>query len=412
MKLEIIRILESIEKARSYKKKFGILKTNQNNHNLKEVFLYTYSPNYKYYLTADKSESYVFSKNSELDTREKRWEYFEGLADRLTNRRISGKNAKKKVNDFLSWCTDRERYWYIKIINRDLNIGVGPTTVKKIWFGIVPTIDVQKAVLYNKDKHEFSDNIVVEPKINGIRCLSFVTNENVECYSRNGERFYYFENYLKTAFEGNTENFVLDGELFANSWNKTLTAVQSGNSIEDVKYFLFDFMKQEDYFNRITENLTERKRNLDSFLNFYNHDSFVKIREHYIPSKHSEVMELFQKYVRVGYEGIVVKDLDSKYKFERSKDWLKVKAVDFDTFLCVNIEEGRGENEGKLGSLILKKKDGSTFKVGIGFSNMQREEFWESPPVGKYIEISFFSSRHKQSKADSPVFIRVREDIS
>lgn len=411
MELGTIKLLEKIEESRSYKKKFSVAQSNSNNKQFKKVFFYTYSPKYKYNIKVGKYDEYSYQKNPKLDTREKRWEYFEDLVDRLNSRKISGNTAKDIVERFLRSVSDKERKWYCRILNRDLRIGLGPTSLKKIWMNIVPDIEVQLATFYKKGM-EFPDNIILEPKIDGLRCLTFITRDHVECYSRNGERFYHYEDFISDAFKNDDSNVVLDGELFYQTWNKTLSAVQSGSGIENIIYYTFDLLTQNEYFNRSTENLSTRKKRLESFIQNYSGNGLTRTEVHPIESRKSEIMGFFQKYIRSGYEGVIVKDLDSKYKFDRTKDWIKIKAQDYDVFLCVDVKEGTGENKGKLGSLIVEDKKGNRIGVGQGSSDKQREEFWKNPPIGKYIEISFLTSKHKKSVARNPVFIRVREDIS
>ena len=93
-----------------------------------------------------------------------------------------------------------------------------------------------------------------------------------------------------------------------------------------------------------------------------------------------------------GYEGIMIKDPDSFYECKRSTTWLKLKPVIEISLEVTSFEEGTGRNKGKLGALIAEgEEDGKFFKlnIGSGFSDKQREDFWQGRKnlIGKIIEV-------------------------
>ena len=78
-------------------------------------------------------------------------------------------------------------------------------------------------------------------------------------------------------------------------------------------------------------------------------------------------------------------------------------------------EEGTGRLSGKLGALVLGFH-GNEVKVGSGFSDEQREKYWEEREtiIGtlcevKYKEISSNKTTGNKS-LQFPIFIRLRED--
>jgi hypothetical protein len=107
-----------------------------------------------------------------------------------------------------------------------------------------------------------------------------------------------------------------------------------------------------------------------------------------------------------GYEGLVLRQGDK---------WLKVKPEETHDVLVTGVIEGTGKHKGRLGALITGKG-----KVGTGFSDTERQDFWhwhitghngehDEPLVGRTIEVScmHFTSggmfRH-------PRFVRMRPD--
>lgn len=87
--------------------------------------------------------------------------------------------------------------------------------------------------------------------------------------------------------------------------------------------------------------------------------------------------EFYNKVVARGEEGVIVKDLRSRYEEgRRSNSWLKVKHWNTERCLAVGYTEGSGKRAGYFGSLILAQPgaDGRlkyVGKVGSGFNNAE-----------------------------------------
>jgi len=83
------------------------------------------------------------------------------------------------------------------------------------------------------------------------------------------------------------------------------------------------------------------------------------------------------------------------------------------TYKVVGVEAGTGKYTHVLGALIVQDRNGTTFKVGGGFTDKQRKEFWEdrNSLIGQCVEVVLFPSKQKTSKASFPVFLRFRPDL-
>ena len=67
---------------------------------------------------------------------------------------------------------------------------------------------------------------------------------------------------------------------------------------------------------------------------------------------------------------------------------------------------GKGRNEGRLGSLLVKSDGGKQFKIGSGFSDAERQ----SPPaLGAYITFKYYG-KYQSGIPRFPSFMRIRQD--
>jgi DNA ligase-1 len=81
------------------------------------------------------------------------------------------------------------------------------------------------------------------------------------------------------------------------------------------------------------------------------------------------------------------------------------------TFDCrvIDIQPGTGKHTGRMGALIIDL-DGVTFKVGTGFTDIQRAELYRLDIIGQIIEVEGMELT-ELGRVRHPRFIRVREDL-
>jgi DNA ligase-1 len=88
----------------------------------------------------------------------------------------------------------------------------------------------------------------------------------------------------------------------------------------------------------------------------------------------------------LGGEGLMLRRPGSKYESGRSSTLLKVKSFHDAEARILKHLEGAGRHKGRLGALFVELADGTTFSVGTGFSDKERE----SPPaVGSTITFRY-----------------------
>jgi DNA ligase-1 len=126
-----------------------------------------------------------------------------------------------------------------------------------------------------------------------------------------------------------------------------------------------------------------------------------------IMTSEDDILELLEDVSNSGEEGLVLKTMDGPYEYKRSNHWLKLKRFFTEELMVVGLEAGKGKYADVLGKLVCDR-DGVEVKVGSGFSDEERREFWENPP--EKIEVQY-QEITPDKKLRFPVYIRVRDDI-
>jgi DNA ligase-1 len=102
--------------------------------------------------------------------------------------------------------------------------------------------------------------------------------------------------------------------------------------------------------------------------------------------------ELNKAAVDGGYEGVMIKDVDAPYNCKRSHAWLKAKPFIEVTLEVVDVEEGTGRNQGRLGAVVCEGIDSGkniSVNVGSGFTDVHRVDYWNSRDalIGHLVEV-------------------------
>ena len=175
----------------------------------------------------------------------------------------------------------------------------------------------------------------------------------------------------------------LDGELVVlddqgHSDFSALQRVLEGSSRQPLRYVVFDLPGVAGVDLSRTA-LVERKRLLRELLG--STPGVLAYSDHVV----GHGAEVFAASGKAGFEGIISKRVDARYRGGRGQDWIKVKHEDGDEFVVVGYTAPRGAR-GHFGSLLLARpgQDGLRYvgRVGSGFGDaMLRDLFKRMRPL-------------------------------
>lgn len=406
---EALDTLLEIQTTSGSKAKLELLENQKENSLLKEILKFTLDP----YIRTGIG---TLKLHKELDFPEtKGYAFVEGIFEYLKGNNTGRDEDIAQVQQFITNQDPKYKDLWEMIFTKSLNIGISEKTVNKVWPDLIPSFKIQLAHRM-EDYMDFLDGkfISITEKLDGNRCFAQVKDHTCTFYARSGriiEGLDEVDNELSRLTDG-----WYDGELIASNFQETQSQTRRKGKKKDLVFNVFDYLlDQEVQEQRCSHNYQERR----IFLNriFMGIDSWKHVKLVPVIAEgtydYDWVMKILDNYTSKGSEGIMI-NLDEPYEFKRTENLIKVKKMYTQDLRVLDIEEGQGQNQGKLGNVIVDYK-GYRVGVGSGFKKEEREYYWEHPDeiIGKIIEVKAFEETTNQNGDLSlrfPVFIRIRND--
>ena len=348
------------------------------------------------------------------------WDSFKFLANQLINRELTGHAARDAIVLAMGVATTEQwNGFYRRILIKDLRCGMSEKTVNKVAPGTVPVFTCSLAHDSANHEKKMVGKKQIEVKLDGVRVLAVCKAGKVELFSRNGKQFHNFPHIIKeieAVLERKPSPYdcVLDGEVMSKDFQDLMKQVhrKDGKAATDSVLHLFDFIPLKDFLEGGWDKPQTYRSNLVKYWVLENED----LLEHVQACEWEEVdlstdegnkrcVELNKTAVDGGYEGVMIKDVDAPYQCKRTHAWLKAKPFIEITLTVVDVEEGTGRNEGRLGAVIVEgEDDGYNYRLncGSGFTDAQRDEYWteRASLIGNLIEIRA-DARTKSQDSDT-----------
>ena len=214
-------------------------------------------------------------------------------------------------------------------------------------------------------------------------------------------------------FRANFPSFVLDGELYLgkNSFD-TLSALlrkddEKNTLWRDVTYNVFDVPNACEEFKLNPCSLKNRLSILEKYLEKYP-NSYIKIIPHFEIQSQEHLEQFYQKVLKEGGEGLVIRKNNAPYEKGRTNNALKLKPYEDAECKVVGYTQGRGKFEGMVGALLCQMPNGKIIKIGSDLKNKDRA----NPPQINAIITYKFSGYTKNNLPRFPIFLRLKEPPS
>lgn len=354
--------------------------------------------------------------------------FFE-ILDELASRKLTGNLARATVEKALGMFTKETANYLERVIEQDPRAGFSTETynyvllaealntdvdtVKKrmkkegiekfralpVWEKLVPSFDQQLAEKCESEE-EFEQYVQfpcqADIKYDGTRAFAFVkAGMPVDYRARGGKPSEHlnglFDEELQQIREAYGQDFVLDGETLASTFEETMNAKGSKNADakKNLVFRAFFIMPLSDWIAQKTtitnresrETLTKLLANLTK----------IKLTEGRVVQDYADMVAYCNEVIddetkmKTEREGLILKSEDAVYEWGRSYTWVKVKRFyDVDARI-VGFYKGRAKTrlEHTIGGVnciaFLENGTKVVFNVGSGFSDEHRADMLANP---------------------------------
>ena len=363
------------------------------------------------------------------------------LADQLAARELTGGAAQTEIGAVLGCYELATQETLTRVLKKDLRANLGRTIVNKVHAKTIPEFKCMLAKRLDK-KYDWGneEGYLVEIKYDGMRELTEVVGElgEVTHKTREGRLDDKFDGIFDAnlmnlwevaADHFNTDAIWVDGEVLYEDPNSdepfrdTMKARKSGADKSKLVYRIFEILTKEEWESKkTTRPLSERRATLERLIWIVADEDYnIQPSHGQVCYSEEEMMEYYEPLVAQGAEGVIIKPMASSYEWKRSKLWTKHTPVFTADLRITGRYLGAGKNENRLGGFNLEGElEDGTFvvaDVGSGFSDAQRDEFWEMDEdllcsMVAEIEYREISYAKETPSLRFPAFKHIREDKS
>lgn len=366
--MQVFDILNQLKSTDSTLEKEAILKKNIDNETLKECFRLAYTKQVNFFVRK-------FNNYQEHPVPMTLSHALNEALVMLASRRVTGNAAVDLLNDLYCRLDMLDSIVFKKVILGDLECGTSTAIANKVWKGLIPEQPQHLCQSFSKDKVDkyidFKPGALAQLKADGARAFCDIQSTKIELLSRAGNEYQGLTRIHNALKKINVEA-VIDGELtfvpvkqhvveaptklgtldflFTTEPEVTEQVVEqnvadrsTGNGIAtkalkgtisdeeqyQLVYNVWDITPRDVYYGHEEckmsyVNRLDWIRKIVAEIN----DPCIQLIETTEVHSYDEAQQVYQKYIDLGLEGIILKNKNGNWKDGRSNHQIKFKVVE------------------------------------------------------------------------------------
>ena len=261
---------------------------------------------------------------------------------------------------------------------------------------------------------DYTKQVFMQPKLDGVRCLIQYDDGKVTAYSRTGKVWQNIEHITLNLYKffDKHPNVILDGELYNHDFKDDFESIIS--MVRKTKPTADDRVISSDNVQFHCYDIVDEVLTFDMRIHFIKQSlpsSYCVKHVHTMQiTSHENALMFHESYKAGGYEGSILR-LNDVYQCKRSHSLRKFKDFSDAEATIVGYLDGKGKRTGTLGKFIMQDDNGVEFGCppGKGYTYKQLGTMLEN--IGDYIgqraTITFFE-RTKAGSYRHPLFKCIR----
>ena len=314
------------------------------------------------------------------------WEETFHELDKLINREYTGHAGINHLTNILESALEPEIVELI--ILKDLKSGISAKSINKVFRKLIPVVPYMRC---DTDESRIVYPAIAQLKADGMFNNIIVKTNSVDYLSRAGNPLdlkNYFDEELLVMREKYGEDFVFTGELVIEENGKILDR-KTGNGIlskfgkgtgdpsyiSKIRIRVWDIIPYDKWLEGKYDVEYKLRLQMVKDLIEKSNTTAISVIDGIIVTSYKEAQKEFERRLKNGEEGVILKNLSGFWADKTSKDQIKMKeTIEFE--LVVTGWYGGKErtiNEGYLGGLIAESACGKLqARIGSGFSQEDR----------------------------------------
>jgi DNA ligase 1 len=277
---------------------------------------------------------------------------------------------------------------------------------------------------------------VMEPKLDGVRCLAVRDKDGVRMYTRTGHELHEKVPHIAEQIGHYPPGIVLDGEIGYPAtgsgyvpiidFNKTMRVIGSGVEValqkqaheefshERMDFYVFDILMRDGVWQDKVIDHDRRYILKDLILSNRVRPNIQLVDRYEVWDE-----EKYTDYVQRGGEGVILKNPTAQYQFGKrpANSWYKIKKFETLDVKVTGFTDGQGKYKGQIGAIIFDVLDDDGDLICVskcsGMDDLTRSLISRNPQgfVGRTMEIRYFGKVGADgSGLRFPQFLRWRGD--